>query len=283
MKPQRRCAAAQQHGAGGGGQLGAGGGKMPQGSWSSPCGRGTAPAAQGTEQSWLPASATAQSTGHGWQLVLQRALHTHTTPPRGKRQPRRAKTSPGYTLGLWGDKACPLKRGSGCTGAPSTSSPPAPLPGGDGAAPQAPPPFAASCPSGAAGHRPGPPLAAALRGRCSALGQARGARSCVSAGRRSAAGHGDARPVMGMLIPCTPTLCSQWSPARRGAGNVGKVFEKRVTAPQATGVAPGRTRTAESVSYKAPKMQTWFNKSPPPPQPCKTPAVKSGSALQQAH
>lgn len=101
--------------------------------------------------------------------------------------------------------------------------------------------------------------------------------------RRCSPSHGDARPVTGMLIPCTPTLCSQWSPARWGAGNVGKVFEKRVTAPQATGVAPGRTRTAESVSYKAPKMQTWFNKSPPPPQPCKTPAVKSGSALQQAH
>lgn len=55
----------------------------------------------------------------------------------------------------------------------------------------------------------------------------------------------------GMLSsPCAPTPHSQCSLGQWGAGNVGRVFEKRVTAPQATGeeVAPGRMCTPESVS-----------------------------------
>jgi len=185
---------------------------------------GPALAAQGTGKGRLPAWHRA-GTGHspGCRLALQRALRS---PPKGKEQPRGAKTSPGCTVGAWGGQDLPLKEGKWCSGAPTTLSPPVPLPRGDGAAPRA-PPFAAPC------RGPGPSLLRHPRGQVPRLG--RTPQRCRPRGCSAPARRPDAPDAL------------QLDGAR---AMYEKVFEKRVTAPQTTGRRwlQARTRTAESVS-----------------------------------
>lgn len=207
MKLQHQCAAAQQRGAGGGGEPMAGWQGDAPGLLVFPCSHGTAPTARCAGKSRLPVSTVAQS-GHWLQAGASVSPLQH--PPQGKRQPHRAKTSPGCTMGVGGGggKTCPLKRGNGCTGAPAPRALLHLCPERMVQLPRQ-PPFAVSCPSGA-GHRPGPP---SLR-HCRASSLHR-ARSHVLVGCHGAAGHGDAHPAMGMLTPlqANPLLPKFSSPA----------------------------------------------------------------------
>lgn len=131
-------------------------------------------------------------------------------PPPGQETAPQGQNKPRMYNGGWGGggKTCPLKRGSGCTGAPAPRALLHLCPERMVQLPRQ-PPFAVSCPSGA-GHRPGPP---SLR-HCRASSLHR-ARSHVLVGCHGAAGHGDAHPAMGMLTPlqANPLLPKFSSPA----------------------------------------------------------------------
>lgn len=119
-----------------------------------------------------------------------------------------------------------LKEGKHLHWCPWRLEPSAPLPRADGAARQA-------GPVGSHWAQAGTPLLWHRR-----AGHLQGAR--LEGPGSSSRWDTVALPAAGMLSPpaqgcspppCTPTLCCPRSPARRGAGNIGKVFEKKVTAP----------------------------------------------------
>ena len=107
----------------------------------------------------------------------------------------------------------------------------------------------------------------------------RGARSHVSAGHRSAAGHGDAQRLH--ADPTLPTLSSS-----TGRGQCTKKCLKRGSRPRRPpgggGSGQGHARLKVSLK-KLQKCKHGSIKAPLPPPPCKTPAVKSGSDSQRAH